>query len=183
MKINMIVACCSNNGIGFQNEIPWFIKNDLKYFANKTKGDGKNAIIMGRKTWESIPKKPLPSRKNIVLSHNVEFHKNINNHYKDIVECFDTSQKSLNFCQQNNYEQIWIIGGTEIYKHFYENYIDIIDIILITKIDKEYECDAFFPDISDNFDMIGCKLTVENDLASKQNVQVEYQIFQNKKFM
>ena len=71
MKINMIVACRSNNGIGFQNSIPWFIKSDLKYFSKLTKGNGNNAIVMGRKTWDSLPLKPLPKRENIIITNSI----------------------------------------------------------------------------------------------------------------
>ena len=78
MNINLIVAMCKNNGIGLNNKIPWKISEDMHYFSKKTSGnypgDGnkKNAVIMGRNTWESLPKKykPLPHRFNIVLTKN-----------------------------------------------------------------------------------------------------------------
>ena len=66
--MNMIVAFCKNRGIGFQNKLPWHIPNELKYFKRKTTKGDNNVVIMGKNTWESLPKKPLPKRINIVLS-------------------------------------------------------------------------------------------------------------------
>ena len=68
--MNMIVALCRNRGIGFRNQIPWAFKKDIQYFRDMTIGNGNNAVIMGRKTWWSLPDAftPLPKRTNIILS-------------------------------------------------------------------------------------------------------------------
>ena len=68
MNFKLIVAVDKNNGIGKNNKIPWYFSEDLKYFAKMTKGGGNNAIIMGRKTYESIGNYPLPKRTNIIIS-------------------------------------------------------------------------------------------------------------------
>jgi dihydrofolate reductase len=80
MKVNLIVAACGKSfGIGCNGELPWRLRSEMKYFAettSKTKDPNKrNAVIMGRKTWESIPSKfrPLKSRLNIVLSHQANY--------------------------------------------------------------------------------------------------------------
>lgn len=78
MQYNLIVSLCLNNGIGFKNQIPWNITNDLRYFSKLTKGDGLNAVIMGNKTWQSLPvvrNKPrgLAERDNFVLASNSSF--------------------------------------------------------------------------------------------------------------
>ena len=78
MNINIIVAMCKKNGIGLNNKIPWKISEDMHYFSKKTSGNyqgdvnKKNIVLMGRNTWESLPKKykPLPHRFNIVLTKN-----------------------------------------------------------------------------------------------------------------
>ena len=73
MKLNVIVAFeLGKRGIGIKNTIPWNLPEDLKNFSKVTKGQGNNAIIMGRKTWESLPKKPLPGRQNIILSRSLD---------------------------------------------------------------------------------------------------------------
>tara|TARA_A100001011_G_C14268073_1_gene825660 strand:+ start:687 stop:1262 length:576 start_codon:yes stop_codon:yes gene_type:complete len=182
MKLNMIVACCVNNGIGYQNGIPWFIRNDLKYFSKTTKGQTKkgnknNAIIMGRRTWESLPKKPLPQRHNIVLSRSVEIDKIIKNSSSGNTSCFQSSKQAIYFCKQQDFDEVWIIGGTEIYKHFYEEYTDDINYICVTRVNKEYICDVYFPEISEKFTMTNCFLTTEYDEATKENIEVEYQTY------
>ena len=68
--INLIVAINKNNGIGMLNKIPWRLPSDLRYFKEITNSLGSNSVIMGRKTWDSLPFKPLPGRKNIVLTTN-----------------------------------------------------------------------------------------------------------------
>ena len=180
MKLNMIVACCVNNGIGYQNGIPWFIRNDLKYFSKTTKGNKNNAIIMGRRTWESLPKRPLPQRHNIVLTRSVETDKTIRNSSSRNTSCFQSSEQALHFCKENSFDEVWIIGGTEIYKHFYECFTDSINTICLTRVNKEYRCDVYFPEISEKFTMTDCFLTTEYDETTQENVQVEYQTYQPK---
>ena len=70
-NINLIVAICNNNGIGYKNTLPWKIPTDLKKFKKLTQGKGNNAIIMGKNTYESI-KKSLPNRDNLILSTQLE---------------------------------------------------------------------------------------------------------------
>ena len=81
--MNIIVAATKNMGIGFQNKLPWHLKNELKYFKKKTIGDGNNLIVMGKNTWLSLPKKPLPFRTSCVISStlntNVEHTKIVKN--------------------------------------------------------------------------------------------------------
>ena len=67
MKIKIIAAVCKNNGIGKNNSLPWNSKTDLKFFSKTTKGNNNNAVLMGRKTWESL-NKPLINRFNIIIS-------------------------------------------------------------------------------------------------------------------
>ena len=71
---NIIVAVDSNNGIGLNNKLPWIIREDLNFFKMMTTGKKNNVVIMGRKTWESIPEKykPLANRFNIILSNTLE---------------------------------------------------------------------------------------------------------------
>jgi len=64
---HIIVAQCKNRGIGYENKIPWQIYEDMKLFSKKTRGQGNNAIVMGRKTWESLPYQPLLKRTNIIV--------------------------------------------------------------------------------------------------------------------
>ena len=140
---NIIVACCKNRGIGINNRIPWRIKEDLSYFKNLTKGNGWNSVIMGRKTWESLPveRRPLDKRENIVLS------KTMNNEEG----CFVIREPDVIpvFCRNRNYQENWVIGGSEIYNLFIN--MGIVDRIFITEIEKEFDCDVFLSDIENGY--------------------------------
>lgn len=144
-KYNLIVAMCRNNGIGSQGKIPWHIKKDLHYFAKITKGDGHNAVIMGNNTWKSIPEvtsipyiKGLPCRDNFVLSR-----QSASNRLKTFTSL--ASLETYLTLHANNYESLWVIGGAQIYKQFLE--ANKINKCYVTYIDKEFDCDTFFPDL------------------------------------
>ena len=80
MKFKLIAAICKNRGIGKNNALPWHYSKDLKYFAKMTKGNGNNAVVMGNNTYKSIVNaigKPLPNRKNLVLSKDADKLNNI----------------------------------------------------------------------------------------------------------
>jgi len=181
---NMIVACCENSGIGFKNSIPWFIKNDLKYFSKLTKGtNGKNAVVMGRKTWESLPKKFLPGRENIVLSRSLT-QQNTPYDVQDNITVFSDIEKLLNYVSKKDFEEVWIIGGTTIYEQFYEEWNSLIDRIYITQVRKEYACDVFFPDVSRDFTVTNSDIKNEIDVSNREkpeSVEVEYQILERNK--
>ena len=137
IKINSIVAMCSNKGIGLNNTLPWKCKEDLLYFKNLTIGQGNNAIIMGKNTYKSIG--ILPKRHNFILSSTLNF-SYVKNNY--LVKTFISIDELLKFINNtNNYDNLWIIGGSQIYKSFLNKHL--IDLFYITYIDKHFECDTF----------------------------------------
>jgi dihydrofolate reductase len=129
--ISIIVAVSEDYGIGKDNELLWHIPEDMKRFKNLTYG---HSVIMGKKTWESLPKKPLPGRKNIVLTD-------------DPLECFDYSitaysiEDALGKCGKE--DEIFIIGGGSIYRQF----MPLAGRLYITHIHKKAPADIFFPEI------------------------------------
>tara|TARA_Y100000590_G_scaffold276390_1_gene310295 strand:- start:6694 stop:7176 length:483 start_codon:yes stop_codon:yes gene_type:complete len=129
INIHLIWAQDSTGGIGKDGNLPWHIPEDLKNFKKITQD---STIIMGRNTWESLPIKPLPKRRNIVISsHNI---KNIE-HYSSIDMCIE----KLN---EEYIKKIFVIGGAQIYKEF----IYKSDELHITFIDLETkDVDTFFP--------------------------------------
>ena len=137
--LNMIVAHCRNRGIGINNKLPWKLKKDLKVFKNLTVGNGNNTVIMGRKTWESLPIKPLPNRKNIVISNKLNF-------ISDSVPVFNNLETAKSYAIRGGYKENWIIGGSELYKSALEE-LNLHEIF-VTNIDKDIECDTFFPDLN-----------------------------------
>lgn len=139
MKYKMIVAMDENNGIGKDNKIPWNFREDMRFFAKETKGMGNNAVIMGRKTHESIGK-ILPGRMNIVTSRGPipELLKENEN-----VKWVASPEEADIYCQLKQFDVVWVIGGSSIYDYYAQN-TAIIDEILVTNICHTYDCDAFF---------------------------------------
>lgn len=148
MKVKMIVAMDEQNGIGLNNKLPWYFKEDMKYFSKITKGNGNNAIVMGKNTWLSLPKKPLPKRHNIILSKTQNYN---GDGYETLRE----------FSCNYNYDELWIIGGSQIYNLFMNN--EMVDEIHITKIKGNYHCDTFFPMLPSNY-KLGEKIELSENI-------------------
>jgi dihydrofolate reductase len=141
---NMIVAYDLNNGIGKDNMLPWHFPEDLRRFSKLTYGQGNNAIIMGKNTWESIPKKPLPKRDNLILSTTLNLEEG--SPHNTYIKTFSNIDAINQFCEEQKYETVWIIGGSKIYEQ-YINY-NKLNWVYVTLIHKKYNCDVRFPDIS-----------------------------------
>ena len=156
--MNMIVAFCKNRGMGFQNKLPWHIPNELKYFKRKTTKGDNNVVIMGKNTWESLPKKPLPKRDNLILSTklNINQNKPKNNYVKSFSSISDIEE----FCDTQKYDEIWIIGGAQIYNTFIES--KKVNKIYATLIHDNFDCDCFFPEIN-GYNIISRENTIENE--------------------
>ena len=169
MNFNLIVAICRERGIGYKGTIPWHIKDDLKYFSKLTKGSGgENALIMGSTTWNSLPNKYLPGRNNLILSSTIKIHKIMKDGY--IIKSFDTIDAIIKFCILMGYDNIWVIGGATIYKQFLDK--DIISKCYITKIDKFYDCDTFFPELNCHIEK--WKLYNKITLKTDDNIDLEF---------
>ena len=133
MSIKLICAISKNNVIGNENKLPWNLSEDLKRFKKLT---SHNLIVMGRKTFDSIGR-PLPNRKNIVLSNN-------SNLEIDGVEVFNSPDEVISLYEEiPEKKDMYIIGGTFVYKLF----LEYCDYLYITYVDKNFEGDAFFPKI------------------------------------
>ena len=129
MKIHLIWAQDQNGGIGKDSKLPWHIPADLKNFKKLTFN---STIVMGRKTWMSLTIKPLPERRNVVLSSNSMA--DVEN-YNSIEQCIETLYK-------DDVNKIFVIGGAQIYRHF----IHRADELHITLVDIETEkIDTYFP--------------------------------------
>jgi dihydrofolate reductase / thymidylate synthase len=153
MKFNIIVSVDSDNGIGKNNNIPWLSEyNDFAYFKKITSTcDSKsrqNVIIMGRKTWESLPKSPLPNRLNIIISSTLNKNDDRSDSniliYNNLDKCLDELHNV--YVEQIN--KIFIIGGQQLYKEAISH--PSCDKLYITKIPNKYDCDCNFPIIDKN---------------------------------
>lgn len=138
--VSIIVAKSKNNVIGSNGSIPWSVPKDLKYFKELTEG---NTVIMGRKTYESLPenKKPLPNRINIVITRDSNFKAN---------GCIIVNSLEEALLKADNKNDTFIIGGGEIYKQA----LNFVDKIYITEINEEFVGDTYFPKLSDKWDLI-----------------------------
>ena len=173
--MNIIVAMCRNKGIGKNGKIPWVLKEDLLFFKKKTIGDGNNAVIMGRKTFESLNNK-LPKRDNYIISssglidnvdkigkidnvgkmENIDYLKNDSFFYNNIhTACYDMLTRT------HQYYDIWVIGGEQIYSWFLHN--NLVKDVYITNVFLDEECDCFFPDLPNRFKKIHSGNVIESN--------------------
>lgn len=129
--ISIIAAVSEDLGLGRNNDLLWRIPEDLRRFKLLTWG---KTVIMGRKTWESLPGKPLPGRKNIVIT-------DISDENLENAVTAYSIEDALNKCGQD--EEIFIIGGASIYKQF----MPFADRLYITHVHRNQPADVFFPEI------------------------------------
>lgn len=142
-----IVAADNNWGIGYQNRLLVSIPSDMKFFRQKTTG---NVIVMGRKTLESFPNGlPLKNRVNIVLT------KNKNYQVKDAV-IVHSEEELLEELKKYPSEKIYVIGGESVYKMM----LPYCDTVYVTKIDREFQADTYFPNLDQMEDW---KMTEEGE--------------------
>jgi dihydrofolate reductase len=149
MKLTAIVAMSKNRVIGVNNDLPWSIPEDMKFFRETTKG---HIMIMGRKTFASLGK-PLPNRFHIVITRNPDFR------FEDpTVEVVSDLKSAIELAhmlstkyQKKFGDEVFVIGGGEIFSQAME----LLDRIYLTVIEKEYQGDVFFPEFSEkNFSMV-----------------------------
>ena len=128
----LIAACARGGVIGIANRLPWHLPEDMKFFRETTRG---KPVIMGRKTWESLPDafRPLPGRVNIVVSRNPGFEAP----GASVVASLEAAVAAA-----DGFETAFVIGGAELYRQA----LPLADRLLLTEIDQAYEGDAFFPD-------------------------------------
>ena len=129
MQIHLIWAQDDNGGIGKDGKLPWHISEDLTNFKRLTSG---STILMGRNTWESLPVKPLPERRNIVLSSKV----------LSDVECYTSVEECIETLDGDGTEKLFVIGGSTVYR----NFIHRADELHITQVNEMTQgIDTYFP--------------------------------------
>lgn len=132
MIISAIAACSKNRVIGSGNQLPWSLPADMRYFMRTTMG---RHVIMGRKTFESMNGKPLPKRTNIVITRDPYY-------VASGTMVVHSLEEALELAKHNGEEEVFIIGGGEIYKQS----LPLLDKLYITEIDLEIKNgDTFFP--------------------------------------
>ena len=129
MQIHLIWAQDLTGGIGKNGKLPWHIPEDLKNFKRLTLN---STIVMGRKTWSSLPIKPLPKRRNVVISSNLI----------SGIETYQSIEKCIITLNNNKINKIFVIGGAKIYKQFI-SHANVLHITLVNK--KTKNIDTYFP--------------------------------------
>jgi len=160
--ISIIAAVSEDWGIGKDNELLWNISEDLKRFKRLTTG---NTVIMGKKTWESLPRRPLPGRKNIVLTDDP----------KECIDCSVTAysiEDALSKCEKG--EEIFIIGGGSVYRQF----MPLADRLYITHVHKLAPADVYFPEIDLKIWQISER--EEHVTGETSNIPYTYTIYERK---
>ena len=169
-NFSLIVAVDSHFGVGKNNTIPWYLPSDLKRFAKITKGNGQNIVIMGRKTWESLPEayKPLPGRQNVVLTSNKAYTIPTG---VSIHTSLDEALQSLE--NKDSDGEIFVIGGGQLYTHAIT--LPQCKKIYITQLTRNFDCDVFFPTIPSDF-----SITEKGEEVIENNETFTYVTYERK---
>ncbi|MCB9771256.1 MAG: dihydrofolate reductase [Candidatus Omnitrophica bacterium] len=160
IPFSIIVAVDSKLGIGKSGGLPWHLPADLKYFKMITTATSLpekiNAVVMGRKTWESIPMqfRPLPKRLNVVISRQ----KNLP--LPDNAIHAQSLDGALSFLrnEESRLGEIFVIGGAQIFNEAIKN--PYCQKIYLTRVESEFVCDTFFPDFHAQFSQVACSSPV-----------------------
>jgi len=138
MIVSLIAALTENKVIGKNNDLPWSLPDDMKFFMDTTKG---HHVIMGRKNYESIPHKfrPLPQRVNIVVTRQKQYH-------ADDCVVVHSVDDALRFAAQHQAPEVFVIGGAEIYRQS----LAAAHRLYLTEIQTILQGDTFFPDFDKN---------------------------------
>ena len=176
-EFNIIVAMDEKQGIGYQGRLPWKLPADLKYFKTVTTSTSaageRNAVVMGRKTWESIPEeyRPLAGRINVVLTKNPALLLPAGVlKFADFGQCVDGLRKGIG---RLKVEKAFFIGGEAVF-------IEALDLpfcrkIYLTQIFKTFSCDVFFPLFKDKFELVASLAR-----ASDHSLEYQFQEFHRK---
>lgn len=164
MNFDIVVATDLDRGIGKGGKMPWRLKSEQQYFRDLTSKttalNAQNAVIMGRKTWESLPEKlrPLPNRLNVIITRNTDYQ------IPDGVIKVDSLDQALAKLSELSVEKCFLIGGGEIYKQglTHKN----CHKLFLTEIKNNFDCDTFFPAYNGTFKLLSeSDLQMENEIA------------------
>lgn len=169
-NFSIIVAVDKKSGIGKNGKLPWHIPSELQHFAKITRTaknpTARNAVIMGRKSWDSLPDKfrPLPGRLNIVLTRNVEAVFPVG-----VVRAGSLSEAlEADEVRDQNTEQVFVIGGAQVFEEALKH--PACHELLVTEVEGDFECDTFFPPI----DPVSFKKTTTSDTYQDAGIEFRF---------
>lgn len=182
--LNGIVAVCPNLGIGKDGKLPWHpirLSNEFAHFRKMTATPSvngrKNVVIMGRKTWFSIPEKnrPLKDRINIVLSREYKVPPE-GAHY--LAADFSSALRLVDTELADQADQVWVIGGSSLYKELMES--PGIRRLFVTQILQQFDCDTFLPEIvPDKYRLLSEFPGVPKELQEENGIQYRFEVYES----
>lgn len=169
-RFDLVFACDQQRGIGKANSIPWHLKAEISHFRKLTsctsESAWQNAVIMGRRTWESLPEKyrPLPNRHNIVLTRNPNYQ------LPATVSRFSNLDHALSYLATAAVERVFVIGGADVFAQAigHKN----CGLLYLTEIMQNFDCDTFLPDFSKAFTLQEC-----SEKQSEGSVDYYYKVY------
>jgi len=161
----IFVAHDSRRGISAKGKIPWpQLTQDMEMFQKTTED---NIIIMGRKTWDSLPKRPLPKRINIIITNNAEDYSQMRlfqQYGAGVLSSNDLEQAIITAHSTYPDKKVFVIGGEQIYQTALEKHL--VNNIVVTEIEANFSCDRFFPKVPSYFIKTGESQPIEQQLTS-----------------
>ena len=166
MNISIIVAVSENQVIGVDNQLPWHLPADLRYFKSLTTN---HPIIMGRKTYDSIGR-PLPNRENIIITRNTHFK-------HDGLVVVHSIEAALQHCQQQQHDEVFIIGGDTIYQQS----ISMANRIYLTRVHTYIEHGtAFFPVLDETWQLVSAEAHTRDE---KNDMDYTFEVYEKNETM
>uniref|UniRef100_H0XQ29 Dihydrofolate reductase n=1 Tax=Otolemur garnettii TaxID=30611 RepID=H0XQ29_OTOGA len=181
-RLNCIIAVSQNRGIGKNGDLPWPpLRNEFNYFQRMTTTssvEGKqNLVIMGRKTWFSIPEKnrPLKDRINIVLSRELK-ESSQGAHF--LAKSLDDALKHIEEPElANKVDMVWIVGGSSVYKEAMNQPGHVK--LFVTRIMQDFECDTFFPEIDlKKYKLLSEYPGVLSDVQEEKGIKYRFEVYE-----
>ncbi|XP_061673779.1 dihydrofolate reductase [Syngnathoides biaculeatus] len=182
--LNGIVAMCPDLGIGRDGHLPWHpirLNDEFKYFRNLTATSSisgkQNVVVMGRKTWFSIPEKnrPLPNRINIVLSRRMSAPPAGAHH---LAPDFFSALKLIDTELSDQADQVWVIGGSSLYKELMQS--QGTRRLFITQVLRQFPCDTFFPEFhQDEYHLLPGFPGVPQGVQEENGIQYRFEVYES----
>jgi dihydrofolate reductase len=161
--ISIIVAIAENLAIGKNNDLLWHIPGDMKYFKRVTSG---HPVIMGKRTYDSLPRRPLPNRRNIVITDQP-------GETIDGCEMAYSIEGAVALCSPA--EENFIIGGASVYRQF----IPFTDRLYLTRVHKAFDGDVFFPEL--DFSQWQLQSREDHEADGQNDFAYSYEVYNRKK--
>ncbi len=157
IKLSLIAARSQNGAIGKDGKLPWRLADDLAFFKSMTEG---HPIIMGRKTWDSLPRRPLPKRENIVLTRDWTFRAPGARVHTSILPAIEAGRA---LARAAGKPEVFVVGGEALYAAA----IQTADLLYLTEVETEVDGDAFFPAFDENAFEVMSNRKVEADARNE----------------